>query len=173
MTNPKLQEWNKKLTDAEWYLFVCKKKKRKRKKNLKQEWLLAFSVIFTSHNIHYIMPITRHCHVNILPTSTEHKKRQKDKLFHFSYHFSLFLTISLLFKCRFVAWRRASPWKFASYCLCHNKLAFFWYIYIYGVCVFFCVFFAAVPFYYFFFLFFVLFFLFFFFFFFLFFLLKK
>ena len=27
----------------------------------------------------------------------------KDKLLHFSYHFSLFLTVSVLFKCRFVA----------------------------------------------------------------------
>ena len=27
----------------------------------------------------------------------------KDKLVHLSYHFSLFLTVSLLFECRFVA----------------------------------------------------------------------
>ena len=33
----------------------------------------------------------------------------------------LFLTVSLLFKWHFVAWRREFPWKFASCCLCHNK----------------------------------------------------
>ena len=45
----------------------------------------------------------------------------KDKLLHLLYQFSLFFTISLLFKCRFVAWRRGFPWKFAPCCLCHNK----------------------------------------------------
>jgi len=40
------------------------------------------------------------------------------KLLHLSYHFSLFLTISLLFKCRFGAWRRGFPRKFASSCQC-------------------------------------------------------
>ena len=55
----------------------------------------------------------------ILPASTE--QQQKNKLLHLSYHFSFFLTVSLLFKCRFVAWRRGFSWKFASCCLCHNK----------------------------------------------------
>ena len=35
------------------------------------------------------------CHANILPATTEHNNRR--------YHFSSFLTVSLLFKCRFVA----------------------------------------------------------------------
>ena len=40
---------------------------------------------FTSHNIHYITPITRHCHANILPStgqenkSSKKKKRKKEK----------------------------------------------------------------------------------------------
>ena len=39
---------------------------------------------------------------NILPASTEHNNK-KEKLLHLSYHFSLFLTVSLFFQCRFVA----------------------------------------------------------------------
>ena len=35
--------------------------------------------------------------------------------------FNCFLTVSLLLKCHFVAWRRGFPWKFASCCPCHNK----------------------------------------------------
>ena len=35
------------------------------------------------------------CHANILLASTEHNNN-KNKLLHFSYHFSLFLTVSLL-----------------------------------------------------------------------------
>ena len=39
---------------------------------------------------------------------------KKDKVFRFSYHFSSFLTVQLLFKCRFVAWQRGLPRKFAD-----------------------------------------------------------
>ena len=46
---------------------------------------------------------------------------------HLSYHFSLFLTASLLFKCRFVARRREFPCKFGYCCLSlylsHSKLS--------------------------------------------------
>ena len=67
----------------------------------------------------------------IFLASTEHSSN-KNKLLHLSNHFSLFLTFSLLFKCRFVAWRRGFPWKFTSCCLCHNKQAFFWIFYVFG-----------------------------------------
>ena len=46
---------------------------------------------FTSHNIHYITLITRHCHANILPsTGQENNTAQSrtDKGFSFSSHFS-------------------------------------------------------------------------------------
>jgi len=59
-------------------------------------------------------------------------QQQKDKLLHLSYHFSLFITVSLLFKWRFVAWRRGFPWKLASCCLCPNQLAFFCIFYVLG-----------------------------------------
>ena len=72
-------------------------------------------------------------HLVIICSTTKQKLKfwqalnttKKDKLLHLSYHFSLFLTISLLFKCCFVAWRRGFPWKFALCCRCHNKWAFF------------------------------------------------
>ena len=43
---------------------------------------------YTSHTIHYITPITRHCHANILP-STEGLNQTEDK----SSHLSSFLTV--------------------------------------------------------------------------------
>ena len=48
------------------------------------------------------------------------------------YHFSLFLIVSLLFKCCFAAWRREFHWKYASCCLCHNKWVFFWIFDVFG-----------------------------------------
>ena len=64
---------------------------------------LLFHFSFTSHNIYYITPITRHCHANNLPSTEQAVKTQpkEDKYF---FLFSSFLTIYLLFKCRFVAW---------------------------------------------------------------------
>ena len=35
----------------------------------------------------------------------------KNGILHLSYHFSLFLTVSVLFKCRFVTWRRGTTGK--------------------------------------------------------------
>ena len=61
---------------------------------------------FTSHNIHYITPVTRHCYANIFPcTGQEHNipQTKKDKRISFPSHFSSFFTVKLLFKCRFVA----------------------------------------------------------------------
>ena len=48
---------------------------------------------FTSHNIHYITPITRHCHANILPSTGQENniaQPKTDKWFNFSSHFSFF-----------------------------------------------------------------------------------
>ena len=41
--------------------------------------------------------------ITIIPARTEHNNNKNDKLLHLSYNFSLFLAVSLLFKCRFVA----------------------------------------------------------------------
>ena len=48
-------------------------------------------------------------------------QQQPKRCYLTSHHFSLFMTVSLLFKCCFVAWRRGFPWKFALCCLGHNK----------------------------------------------------
>ena len=40
---------------------------------------------------------------------SDNNKTKKDKLLHLSYHFSLCLTVSLLFNCHLVAWRRDFP----------------------------------------------------------------
>ena len=39
---------------------------------------------FTSHNIHYITPITRHCHANILPTWREKRKINQKRCYFLS-----------------------------------------------------------------------------------------
>ena len=62
---------------------------------------ILFHFSFTSHNIHYITPITRHCHANNLPSTEQAVKTQTKQVFFF--HFSSFLAVYLLFKCRFVA----------------------------------------------------------------------
>ena len=36
----------------------------------------CLSFCFTSHNIHYITPITRHCHANNLPNTEQAAKTQ-------------------------------------------------------------------------------------------------
>jgi len=42
--------------------------------------------------------------MNVLLASTKHNKDKKEeKLLHLSCHFSLFLIVSMLFKCRFAA----------------------------------------------------------------------
>ena len=46
---------------------------------------------------------------------------QQDKFPPLISFFIVFLTVSLWFKCRFVAWRRGFPWKFPSCCLCRTK----------------------------------------------------
>ena len=40
-------------------------------------------------------------------------KTKTDKWFSSPSHFSMFLTVYLLFRCCFVAWERGLPWKFA------------------------------------------------------------
>ena len=49
---------------------------------------LLFYLNFTSHNIHYITPITRHCHANNLPSTEQAAKTQlkQDKSFSFIFH---------------------------------------------------------------------------------------
>ena len=64
---------------------------------------LLFHFSFTSHNIHYITLITRHCHANNLPSTEQAVKTQPKQNEYFSFFFSSFLTVYLLFKCRFVA----------------------------------------------------------------------
>ena len=46
-------------------------------------------------------------------------------------HFSGFLTVYLLFKCRFVAWQRGFPWKFA-YCVSVSKISIRLNLFVFG-----------------------------------------
>ena len=51
---------------------------------------------FTSHNIHYISPITRHCHANILPSTGQENniaQPKTDKWFSSPSQFSTFFII--------------------------------------------------------------------------------
>ena len=50
---------------------------------------LLFHFSFTSHTIHYIKPITCHCHANNLPSTEQAAKTQakQDKSFSFIFHF--------------------------------------------------------------------------------------
>ena len=69
---------------------------------------------------------TCNSHANNLPSTeqatTAQPKKKKKKVSHFS----SFLTVYLLFKCRFVAWQRGFPQNLHIVCPCHNKSAFFW-----------------------------------------------
>ena len=44
---------------------------------------VLFHFSFTSHNINYIIPITRHCHVNNLPSTEQAVKNQPKQVFFF------------------------------------------------------------------------------------------
>ena len=54
---------------------------------VKYSYSLSFS--FTSHNIHYITPITRHCHANNLPSTEQAAKTQpkQDQSFSLTFRF--------------------------------------------------------------------------------------
>ena len=57
---------------------------------------------FTSHNIHYIIPITRNCHANIFPSNWTRKQPPSPptpppkKLIIISSHFSSFLNLTVV-----------------------------------------------------------------------------
>ena len=56
-------------------------------------------------------------HASILPSIGQENsvaQPKTDKWFSFSSHFSSFFTVQLLFNCRFVAWSRGLPRKFAD-----------------------------------------------------------
>ena len=55
-----------------------------------------------------------------LPSSEQATKTQPKQDYYFISHFSSFLTVYLLFKCRFVAWQRGFPRKFA-FCVSVSK----------------------------------------------------
>ena len=90
---------------------------------------------FTSHNIHYMTPITRHSHANLLPITeqkTNTAQPNTDKWLSSPSHFSTFFTVSLLFKCCFVAWKGGLP-QHLQVAFCPNN-SVLWTFYVFGDC---------------------------------------
>ena len=82
-------------------------------------WALRHIIFVTSHLLHVIVMPT------IFQALNKRQKLNQNKIrFSFSFlslsHFLSFLTVYLLFKCRFAAWQSGSPWKFA-YCVLVSK----------------------------------------------------
>ena len=95
-----------------WFLHQSRSKHKKVQTNAYLFWHgHTICTFFNTINFGEI-PFVKHN----LPSTKQAEKNQPKQSFFLS-HFSLFLTIYLLFNWRFVAWQKGFPWTFA-YCVC-------------------------------------------------------